>query len=309
MFWLRKPILVLSGSDRVRRTLVALPLTRGVVQRFVAGETTAQVVTVVSKLRADGLQVTLDHLGENTTNAEQAEATVTAYLELLQALAAASEAAGSEVSVKLSAIGQALPDGDAVALAGAKRIADAAYAIGARMTVDIEDHTTIDSTIAIVHTLRQDHPDVGMAIQAMLRRTEADLAGLTGSGSRVRLVKGAYEEPESVAFASPAETDRAYVRALKTLMSGRGYPMIGSHDPRMIAIAERLAAEAGRAADGYEHQMLYGIRTEEQLRLARTGHSVRVYVPYGTDWYGYFTRRLAERPANVLFFLRSLVSH
>ena len=309
MFWLRKPILVLSGSDRVRRTLVALPLTRGVVQRFVAGETTAEVVGVVSKLRAQGLQVTLDHLGENTTNAEQATATVTAYLGLLQALAAASEGAGSEVSVKLSAIGQALPDGDAVALAGAKRIADAAYAIGARMTVDIEDHTTTDSTLAIVAALRRDHPDVGVAIQAMLRRTEADLATLIGSGSRVRLVKGAYEEPESVAFASPAETDRAYVRALKTLMDGRGYPMIGSHDPRMIAIGERLAAEAGRAADGYEHQMLYGIRTEEQLRLAKAGHTVRVYVPYGTDWYGYFTRRLAERPANVLFFLRSLVSH
>ena len=309
MFWLRKPILVLSGSDRVRRTLVALPLTRSVVQRFVAGETTSDVVTVVSILRAQGLQVTLDHLGENTTNAGQAEATVTAYLELLQALAAASEAAGSEVSVKLSAIGQALPDGDAVALAGAKRIADAAYAIGARMTVDIEDHTTIDSTLAVVATLRRDHPDVGVAIQAMLRRTEADLATLIGSGSRVRLVKGAYEEPESVAFASPAEVDLAYVRDLKILMGGQGHPMIGSHDPRMIAIGEQLAAEAGRAANGYEHQMLYGIRTDEQLRLARAGHTVRVYVPYGTDWYGYFTRRLAERPANVLFFLRSFVSH
>ena len=310
MFLLRKPILALSGNTRVRDLTTRLPLTRDVVQRFVAGETTADAVRAVRKLRADGLQVTMDHLGENTTDTAQADATVAAYLELIDELAKAGLAAGAEMSVKLSAVGQALTstDGAAYALAGARKIADAAYGAGARMTLDIEDHTTIDSTLAILHTLREDHPDVGVAMQAMLLRTPADLAGLVGPGSRVRLVKGAYDEPASVAYAGPEEVDRAYVRCLKLLMAGEGYPMVGSHDPRMIEIGQRLAADNGRAPDSYEHQMLYGIRPDEQRRLRAQGATVRVYVPYGSDWYGYFTRRLAERPANLLFFLRALLT-
>ena len=156
--------------------------------------------------------------------------------------------------------------------------------------------------------LRRTHPDVGVAIQAMLLRTPKDLAELVGPGSRVRLVKGAYNEPERVAFTDPDQIDLAYVRSMKYLMNGHGYPMIGSHDPRMVAIAAKLASDAGRTPDRWEHQMLYGIRPDEQERLVKDGKTVRVYVPYGEDWYGYFTRRLAERPANLLFFLRSLVS-
>ena len=212
--------------------------------------------------------------------------------------------------MKLSAVGQALPDGrgSEYALTSARKIADAAYGAGARMTLDMEDHTTVDSTLEILQTLRTDHPDLGVAIQAMLRRTPDDLATLVGAGSRVRLVKGAYHEPAEVAFTEPSQVDLAYVRAMRQLMAGQGYPMIGSHDPRMIAIAQRLAQDAGRAPDSYEHQMLYGIRPQEQHRLVAAGHPVRVYTPYGTDWYGYFTRRLAERPANLLFFLRSLAT-
>jgi proline dehydrogenase len=223
--------------------------------------------------------------------------------------------AGTELSVKLSAVGQALlasPDlpagGNAYALAGVRRITDAAYAAGARVNLDIEDHTTIDQTLEVLFELRRSHPDVGIAIQAMLLRTPADLAELTGPGSRVRLVKGAYHEPADVAYTDPEQIDLAYVRAMKVLMHGKGYPMIASHDPRIVAIAEKLAADAGRPADRWEHQMLYGIRPEEQRRLVAAGRTVRVYVPYGSDWYGYFTRRLAERPANMLFFLRSLTS-
>jgi proline dehydrogenase len=269
----------------------------------------------VTTLRAKGLQVTLDHLGEDTTDRATADATVAAYLEVIAALAAAGQVSGAEVSVKLSAVGQALtatPElpagGNAYALAGARRIADAAYAAGARVNLDIEDHTTIDQTLEVLFELRNTHPDVGIAIQAMLLRTPKDLAELTGPGSRVRLVKGAYNEPASVAYTDPDEIDLAYVRAMKLLMNGRGYPMIGSHDPRMVAIAAKLAADAGRAPTQWEHQMLFGIRPDEQERLVKEGKTMRVYVPYGADWYGYFTRRLAERPANLLFFLRSMAS-
>jgi len=310
VFLLRKPILALSTSGRVRNMSTRLPATRSVVDRFVAGETAESAVATVAQLRAAGLQVTMDHLGENTTDTARADATVAAYLELIDALGAAGLAGGAELSVKLSAVGQAVTstDGSAYALAGACRIADAAYRAGARMTLDMEDHTTVDSTLDVLRSLRQDHPDLGVAVQAMLLRTPADLAELTTPGSRVRLVKGAYDEPGEVAFVAPQQIDLAYVRALKLLMAGQGYPMIGSHDPRMIAIAERLAADNGRAPESYEHQFLYGIRTDEQQRLAAEGKTVRVYVPYGSDWYGYFTRRLAERPANLGFFLRALLS-
>lgn len=310
MYLLRKPILAVSASKAVRDLTTRLPLTRAVVHRFIAGETTAEAVAAVRELRAKGLQVTMDHLGEDTTDATTADATVAAYLELIDALADAGLAEGAEMSVKLSAVGQALTstDGQTYALIGARKIADAADGAGARMNLDIEDHTTIDSTLEILRTLRADHPDVGVAMQAMLLRTPKDLSTLTGKGSRVRLVKGAYDEPSRVAFVEPDKVDLAYVRALKVLMAGDGYPMVGSHDPRIIEIATRFASDFGRTADSYEHQMLYGIRPDEQLRLVAAGKTVRVYVPYGSDWYGYFTRRLAERPANLLFFLRAMLS-
>lgn len=315
MFLLRKPILALSDSAAVRDLVRGAPVTRSVVDRFVPGETTADAVRAVVALRGRGLRVSLDHLGEDHADRATADATVAAYLELLDALAEAGQVAGSELSVKLSAVGAAIPAGNGVpeggfayAVSGARTIADAAYAAGARVTLDMEDHTTVDATLEALATLRRDHPDVGIAMQAMLRRTEGDLRELTGSGSRVRLVKGAYDEPEYVAFAGKQDIDLAYVRAMRQLLEGRGYPMIGSHDPRMIAIAEQLAADQGRSPESYEYQLLYGIRPEEQDRLVAEGRRVRIYVPYGTDWYGYFTRRLAERPANLGFFLRSLAS-
>lgn len=308
MYLLRRPMLALADSVKVRSVLTSLPPTRAVVQRFVPGERTADAVAAVQALRRDGLLATVDHLGEYTTSADQAAATVDAYLDLLAALDAADVAEGTEVSVKLSAIGQLLPDGIALATAGARRIADAAAAVGALVNLDMEDHTTVDATLGTLADLRGDHPSTAVAIQAMLHRTPDDLTSLTGPGSRVRLVKGAYNEPAGVAHPDPAQVDLAYVRALRQLMAGDGYPMVGSHDPRMIAIAADLARRAGRGHDGFEYQMLYGIRTDEQRRLAAAGHRVRVYVPYGADWYGYFTRRLAERPANLLFFLRALLS-
>ena len=307
-YLLRQPILLLSRSAQVRDLLVKAPLTRSVVQRFVAGTSATDALDAVRELRAHGLQVTLDYLGEGVDDIAGAEETVDAYLELIAQLDHAGLAVGAEVSVKPTAIGLSLPDGEATALKNALRIAEAAEAASARMTIDMEDSPTIDATLRVLAAVRERHPDVGVAIQAMLHRTPTDLESLTHAGSRVRLVKGAYAEPASEAHQDPAEVDLAYVRSLKQLMAGDGYPMVGSHDPRLIAIAEELAIDNDRTESSFEFQMLYGIRPEEQRRLAAAGHTVRIYVPFGTDWYGYFTRRLAERPANLLFFLRSMIS-
>jgi proline dehydrogenase len=262
----------------------------------------------------DGLKATLDFLGEDTLDVEQAEATVTAYLDLLKQLAARGLTRSAEVSVKLSAIGQALPDnagfegGHKIALENARTICRAARNAGTTVTLDMEDHTTTDSTLAILRELRKDFPETGAVLQAYLHRTESDCRALAYEGSRVRLCKGAYNEPESVAFQDRLEVDKSFVRCLKVLLGGQGYPMIATHDPRMVDIATSLASRFGRAKGSYEFQMLYGIRPEEQKRLASAGETVRVYVPYGQEWYGYLMRRLAERPQNLSFFAKSLIS-
>ncbi|RFS84955.1 proline dehydrogenase [Actinomadura spongiicola] len=296
-------LLAAARSRRTRDLVTSVPLTRGVVDRFVAGDDLDAAIEVVRELRRDGLKVTLDHLGEDTVEREQAAVVRDAYLDMFAAFEEHGLARGADASVKLSALGQAL-DG-ALALDHAREICAAAGRVGVTVTLDMEDHTTVDSTLEILGKLRVDFPWVGVAVQAMLRRTAGDLRDLVGEGSRVRLVKGAYAEPASVAFQGKRDVDRAYVRGLRILMRGDGYPMIGSHDPRMIDIALALAVE--RAPSSYEFQMLYGIRSDEQRRLAEA-HQMRVYVPYGADWYGYFMRRLAERPANLVFFLRSFVN-
>ncbi|MGW4802338.1 proline dehydrogenase family protein [Nonomuraea sp. NPDC004297] len=258
----------------------------------------------IERLRDAGLAVTVDHLGEETLDARAAEDTADAYITLLRAVAPLGLETRGEVSVKLSAVGQRLDD--AMALEHAREICAAAAANGSTVTLDMEDHTTVDSTLSILRKLREDYPSTGVAIQAYLFRSEQDCQDLSAEGSRVRLVKGAYREPASVAHQGKPEVDKAYVRCLRVLMAGKGYPMVATHDDRMIAITELLADRFGRTIGDHEFQMLYGIRTDRQEALAGAGHTVRVYVPYGDDWYGYFMRRLAERPANVAFFLRAL---
>lgn len=306
---LRAPLLAAARSRQIRALVEAVPATRSVVRRFVAGSETADAVRVARELAADGRRITLDHLGEDTTDAAQAASTVAAYEAVLSALASEGLAAGADVSVKLSAVGQFLPsNGEDVALENARKICAAAEAVGATVTLDMEDHTTTDSTLGILRELRGEYPWVGAVLQAYLHRTEADCRALSGPGSRVRLCKGAYAEPESVAFQEKSEVDKSYVRCLRVLMAGQGYPMVASHDPRMIEIAAALADENERSDDDHEFQMLYGIRPEEQARIAASGSRMRVYVPYGDEWYGYFMRRLAERPANLAFFLRGLAT-
>nr|WP_210440751.1 MULTISPECIES: proline dehydrogenase family protein [unclassified Nocardioides] len=306
---LRQPILLLARSQGVKKLVSTMPVSSGIVTSYVPGETTADAVEATRALLDDGLRVTLDYLGEDTTDAARAEATVAAYKELLADLATQGLSAHAEVSVKLSAIGQFLPDnGHKVALENARDICRAARNAGTTVTLDMEDHTTTDSTLAILRELRKDFPETGAVLQAMLHRTEADCRALAYEGSRVRLCKGAYMEPEEVAFQDRLDIDKSYVRCLKVLLEGQGYPMVATHDPRMVQIASSLASRFGRRPGTYEFQMLYGIRPEEQKRLAAAGETVRVYIPYGTEWYGYLMRRLAEKPQNLAFFARSLVS-
>jgi proline dehydrogenase len=306
---MQKTLLAASRRPGLRRAVTGNPATRKVVNRFVAGEGLDDALAAVSALRTDGIGVTLDFLGEDITTRAEATRTRDAYLALLERLAPLGLGRSAEVSMKLSACGQALGlDGHDIALELVRPVVEAASAIGTTVTLDMEDHRTVDSTLAALADLRKEHPGTGAVLQAMLFRTEEDAKALAVTGSRVRLVKGAYNEPAEVAHQQKKDVDAAYARCLEILMTGPGYPMVGSHDPAMVQRAHELAAQHSRAADSWEVQMLYGIRPDEQRRLAAAGTQVRAYVPYGSDWYAYFMRRLAERPANVGFFLRSLAT-
>src|SRR3954471_10962587 len=314
MALLSRPLLMLSRSEKIKQLVSTIPVSAGIVRSYVPGETTEAVVDATARQVDDGIRVTLDFLGEDTLDTEQADATVAAYLDVLEQLSARGLTRMAEVSVKLSAIGQALPDdvgyggGHKIALENARQICRAARNVGTTVTLDMEDHTTTDQTLAALRELRKDYPETGAVLQAYLHRTEDDCRALAYEGSRVRLCKGAYNEPEEVAWQDRHDVDKSYVRCLKVLMAGEGYPMIATHDPRLVKIASALATRNGRMPGTYEFQMLFGIRGEEQKRLAQAGEKVRVYLPYGVEWYGYLMRRLAERPSNLSFFVHSLIS-
>jgi proline dehydrogenase len=305
---LRRALLRVSRSQKIKNLVTTAPVTAGVVERFIAGETSGEVVAVTRRLIGAGLLVSIDYLGEHTSEPTQADAVVVAYLDLLTRLREAGLSSSAEVSIKLTALGQQLRDGPQLALQNAELICRAARMADTAVTLDMEDHTTTDPTLEILHRLRKEYPDTGAVLQAYLYRTEDDCRELAVSGSRVRLCKGAYAERESVAFQDRQEIDRSYVRCMKILMAGNGFPMLATHDPTLIDIGLKLASDHGRGPGDFEFQMLYGIRPTEQRRLAQLGHAVRVYVPYGTDWYGYLIRRLAERPSNLRFFARSLIT-
>jgi proline dehydrogenase len=307
----RPVILAAARSDGLRHTAERMPVTRDVVHRFVPGETVPDALASVATLRDSRRLVSVDYLGEDVTDTDAAEVTTRAYVELLDALGHRRESSEGprplEVSLKLSALGQALPrDGAKIAYENAHTICEKARDVGAWVTVDAEDHTTTDSTLSIVRDLRTDFDWVGTVLQAYLKRTEADCEEFAAAGARIRLCKGAYDEPASVAYRDGEDVTDSYLRCLRVLMAGSGYPMVASHDPAIIDAVPALRRESNRGVDDFEYQMLYGIRDAEQRRLVEDGNHVRVYVPFGTEWYGYFVRRLAERPANLAFFLRAL---
>ncbi len=299
-------MLAVADNATVRRLVGTAPVSRYVVQRFVAGVNTEQAVTATAALVADGLTVTLDHLGEDVTDEAGAQSTVQSYLALLARLKEEGLTDRAEVSVKLSAVGQCLSE--ALALRNAARICAAAEQAGTTVSLDAEDHTVTDSTLRVHAELRRSWPTTGAVLQAYLHRTLDDCRALAVEGARVRLCKGAYAEPPDLAFRTAQEVARSFARCADVLLAGPGYPMFATHDRRLIDIVGERARWYGRSPSSFEYQMLYGVRPAEQRRLVAGGNTVRVYLPYGSDWYSYLTRRLAERPGNLAFFLRAAVS-
>ncbi len=300
---LRHLLLWASRRHGVQSVVSTSPMTRGLVRRFVAGETAADALAVSRALLAAGMRVTLDRLGEDTRDPGDAAATVASLRRLIDALRDAGMAPGAEVSVKLSSLGQGVDD--ELCERSAREVCRAAAGAGMLVTLDMEDHRTTASTLRIGARLRAEMPDLGLVVQASLRRSEDDCRALAFPGSRVRLCKGAYQEPAALAWQQRAEVRAAYVRCLRILLDGGATPLLATHDPVLISASHRVVARH-HGGGGHEHQMLYGIRPDEQERLVAAGEVVRVYVPFGTRWYPYLMRRLAERPANLALLLRSL---
>ncbi len=300
---IRQSLLWASRLRGVQRLVSTSPVTRRLVRRFVAGETLDDAVATVRGLIGSGLSVTVDLLGEETRDEELARAALAANLALIRRLAS-DGLARSEVSLKLSALGLLLDE--EMALWHAGEVCQEAASLGIAITLDMEDHATTDATLRIGRRLREGTPSLGLVLQASLRRSIDDCRALAYSGSRIRLCKGAYQEPPALAWQGRNEVRTAYARCLQVLLAGGATPLIATHDPALIDGCHRIMERNGAAAPRHEHQMLYGIRRDEQARLRDAGEEVRVYVPFGERWYPYLMRRLAERPADLALLLRSL---
>ncbi|MEO6349270.1 MAG: proline dehydrogenase family protein [Candidatus Limnocylindrales bacterium] len=286
------------------RFATAFPLTRAMVRRFVAGEKLSDALDALGSIREQGMTWTLDVLGESVDSRESAIAAADRYIEALDALA--ERGLEANVSLKLTQMGLEI-DHD-FCVENVARVVGRARDIGAFVRIDMEDHTKTETTLEVVRTLHTDYPEVGAVIQSYLRRSADDIGRLNGDQIRVRLCKGAYDEPASVAFRSRDEVDRSYIELMEMLLTGGRYPGLATHDEKLVDHALDFVQRNDIGPDKYEFQMLYGIRRDLQERLVRMGQTVRVYVPYGTQWYPYYMRRLAERPQNVLFIVGSLLS-
>ena len=300
---LRSLFMGLSHRRSLGRLATRVPITRPMVGRFVAGETLPEVLEALERLREGGYETTGDVLGESVSSAEACTAAAGRYEETLAALA--GRGLERNVSLKLTQMG--LDISEQICRDTVARVMAAAVELGAFVRIDMEDHTKTDRTLRLWRELRSVNPETGVVIQAALRRSEADVEALIAEGARVRLCKGAYNEPATVAFRERDAVDAAYESLAHSLMRDGTHPALATHDGRLIGRLLRFADAEGIAPDRYEFQMLYGVRRDLQAELLRRGQRVRVYVPYGTEWYPYFMRRLAEKPANVAFLLRSLL--
>jgi proline dehydrogenase len=302
----RRAVAAVAGAKPVVAMAEAFPPARALAAQFVAGDSLLQALPIVKGLVAEGYLVTMDHLGEAVTSPAEAAATVAEYANLMHWLAVERLTGSVEASIKLTALGQALGGGESLCLDHAESIAAAATTVSTHVTIDMEDHRTTDGTLRVWRTLRERYPDTGVVLQARLLRTPDDLTESAVTGARIRICKGAYREPTGIAHRSTRDVDLAYVRAMKQLIASDAYAMIATHDPRMVEIARELIARSGRERDSYEFQFLYGTRAPSQRRLLADGEPVRLYVPYGTQWYRYFSRRLIERPANLALLWHAL---
>jgi proline dehydrogenase len=277
--------------------------TRSFARRFIAGETIDEALAVVERLEARGLMHTLDHLGERVTSLAEAEVATREYLDLIRAILDAG--VGRNISVKLTQLGLGVDR--AIAVDNLRKILERSEPADFFVRVDMENSPYTQLTLDIFELLwQQGYRKLGVVLQSALYRTESDLKRINALGARIRLVKGAYDEPTTVAFQRKADVDAAYVRLMKPLLLDGNYPALATHDPAIIALARCFAAEHGIGADRFEFQMLLGIRRDLQAALVAEEHRVRVYVPFGREWFPYFMRRLGERPANLMFVLRHL---
>ena len=274
------------------------------VRRFVPGETVEDAIHAARALEARGLTETFDHLGESVTTLAEAAAATTDYLDVVRAVIASG--VERNISVKLTQLG--LDVDRASAVDHLRKILELAGPAGFFVRVDMESSRYTAATLDIFETLwEHGSRQIGVVLQSDLYRSEEDLRRINALGARIRLVKGAYREPKSVGYQKKADVDAAYVRMMKVLITDGHYPAIATHDPEMIDLARRWASEHGVTSDRFEFQMLYGIRRDLQMMLVESGYRVRVYVPFGRDWFPYFMRRLGEHPANVAFVLRGIV--
>jgi len=300
---MRQAVIGIADRPLVSRFFHTSPLVRGLVERFVAGETLDEALVACHELATSGMALTLDQLGENVSTQAEVVAATDTYVNVLRRLH--QEQLEPNISVKLTMLGLDL--GDDVARDAMRAILGAAREVGGFVRIDMEGSAYTERTMRLFYELHDAYPDeVGIVIQTYLHRAEADVRACIERRARVRLVKGAYAEPASVAFQRQEEIDRNYVRLMKLLMDEGRFPALATHDPALISAAQDHARRRHIPLDSFEFQMLYGVRQDEQKRLATEGYGMRVYVPFGTEWYAYFSRRIAERPANALFVLRQL---
>jgi proline dehydrogenase len=276
----------------------------GFARRFIAGETVEEAVAAVRELTARGLLLTLDYLGESVRTSAEADAATRDYLRILDVIVASG--IERNVSLKLTQLG--LDVDRATCVDNLRRILDPATEHGFFVRIDMENSPYTDVTLQILETLwGQGYRNVGVVLQSYLMRTESDVRRVNALGARIRLVKGAYKEPKTVAYQKKAEVDAAFVRLMQLLLDESTYPAIATHDPKMIEATKQYAAARGYSKDRFEFQMLYGVRRDLQTSLAAEGYRMRIYVPFGRQWYPYFMRRLGERPANVWFVVKSML--
>jgi proline dehydrogenase len=296
----------LAGSKTLKRIASAYGMReRGFARRFIAGETVVEAIAAARAIEASGMTQTLDYLGESVTTIAEADGATRAYLGIIDRIVAAG--IGRNLSLKLTQLGLTIDR--ATSVDNLRRLLDAAAAHEFFVRIDMENSPFTDVTLEVFETLwQQGYRNAGVVLQSYLPRSVEDARRMNRLGARVRLVKGAYKEPRGVAYQTREEVDGAFVELLKILLAEGNYPAIATHDPAMIDATRAFAADRGVPPDAYEFQMLYGIRRDLQTRLVRDGYRVRVYVPFGREWFPYFMRRLGERPANVAFVIRALLA-
>jgi proline dehydrogenase len=298
---LRQTLLFLSDREDLKNVLMKMPFSRQAAGRFVAGETSVEALAAARTLNDAGFRVTLDLLGESVNQRHEAEAATAAYRTSLDEIDESD--AVSTISLKLTQLG--LDIDEEFCFRNIFGIVQYAEQLGNFVRIDMESSEHTDRTLRIFHRVFAEHSNVGIVIQSYLRRSEADIRELIRVGASVRLCKGAYQEPASVAFQQKAEVDASFIRLMRLLLDGRSNTAIASHDERMIDATLEHVARNGIPDDTFELQMLYGVRRDYQRQLVANGLNMRIYVPYGSQWYSYLMRRMAERPANLLFGLRA----